>query len=189
MNLNELLENNPVIIAIKNDEDLEVALTKESDIIFLLYGDILNMDDTIQRIIDSGKKPFVHIDMINGLNQNPVVVSYIKNRFRNKCGILTTRINLINQATKEGIPCVYRMFIMDSIALKNEINLLGKMKNKPDAVEIMPGVIPKIIAKFKEEAKNISVVAGGLIENKEEIMSALNSGATSISTSRRNLWE
>lgn len=78
---------------------------------------------------------------------------------------------------------------MDSIALKNEINLLGKMKNKPDAVEIMPGVIPKIIAKFKEEAKNISVVAGGLIENKEEIMSALNSGATSISTSRRNLWE
>ena len=57
----------------------------------------------------------------------------------------------------------------------------------PDMMEIMPGVVPKIIEKFKASV-NIPIIAGGLIETKKEILDALKAGASSISTSNNKLW-
>jgi intein/homing endonuclease len=42
-----------------------------------------------------------------------------------------------------------------------------------------------IISKYS----NKPVVAGGLIETKEEVMQALSSGATCISTTKKEIWE
>ena len=54
-------------------------------------------------------------------------------------------------------------------------------------MEIMPGVIPKVIERLAKG--KIPVIAGGLIETKAEITTALGSGATAISTGRPELWE
>ena len=36
--------------------------------------------------------------------------------------------------------------------------------------------------------QHIPVIAGGLIDDKEDIMTALKAGATAISTTRQELW-
>ena len=54
-------------------------------------------------------------------------------------------------------------------------------------MEIMPGVIPKVIQRLSKE--KVPVIAGGLIETKAEVTAALRSGATAISTGRPELWE
>lgn len=187
--IREILSETPVICAVKNEEELSLALKSESKLVFILFGDILKMKYLGEKVLSIGKIPFLHLDMIQGLNSNPIILELVKEYFGSKCGVISTRSNLVQRAKELNIPCVYRMFIMDSIAVKNEINLLNKMKNKPDAIEIMPGVIPKVICKFKEETKNIPIVVGGLIESKNEIIEALKHGAVSISTSKKELWD
>ena len=43
----ELLEEMPMIAAVKRKEDLEKALESASQVIFLLYGDICTIADTV----------------------------------------------------------------------------------------------------------------------------------------------
>jgi glycerol uptake operon antiterminator len=57
----------------------------------------------------------------------------------------------------------------------------------PHFMEIMPGVIPKIVKRFS--GGEVPVIAGGLIETKAEITAALGSGALAISTGCPQLWE
>ncbi|MGL5578401.1 MAG: glycerol-3-phosphate responsive antiterminator, partial [Fusobacteriaceae bacterium] len=52
-----------------------------------------------------------------------------------------------------------------------------------DAVEILPGVMPKIIKKLSEEI-DTPLIAGGLISDIEDIEIALNSGAIAVSTTK-----
>jgi len=61
------------------------------------------------------------------------------------------------------------------------------LKNtSPHLMEIMPGVIPKAVSRFS--GGSIPVIAGGLIETKQEITAALGSGAMAVSTGARDLW-
>ena len=56
----------------------------------------------------------------------------------------------------------------------------------PHFMEIMPGVIPKAITRFSR--CGIPVIAGGLIESKQEVTEALGAGATAVSTGQEKLW-
>ena len=56
----------------------------------------------------------------------------------------------------------------------------------PDLIEIMPGVIEKVIKKFASD--KIPVIAGGLLETKGEVTAALKSGALAVSTGKKELW-
>ena len=55
-----------------------------------------------------------------------------------------------------------------------------------DLIEIMPGVIGKIIERFAKG--EIPLISGGLIETKAEVTSALNLGAFAVSTGKSELW-
>ena len=55
-------------------------------------------------------------------------------------------------------------------------------------IEIMPGIIPKIIKSLAAEI-NTPIIAGGLIETEAEISSVLEAGATAISTGNKELWK
>ena len=54
-------------------------------------------------------------------------------------------------------------------------------------IEILPGVMPKVIKKICSQSR-IPVIAGGLISDKEDIMAALGAGAVSISTTNQTVW-
>ena len=56
----------------------------------------------------------------------------------------------------------------------------------PDFMEIMPGVIGKIISRFSGGA--VPVIAGGLVESKSEVTEALSLGAIGVSTGKIELW-
>ena len=58
--------------------------------------------------------------------------------------------------------------------------------SSPHLIEIMPGVIGKVMSRFA--MGNTPVIAGGLIETKKEVVTALECGAIAVSTGKRTLW-
>ena len=55
-------------------------------------------------------------------------------------------------------------------------------------IEVMPGVSPNIIRKLKTRT-GVPIIAGGLIDDEEEVRVAIESGARAISTGARKLWD
>ena len=78
-----------------------------------------------------------------------------------------------------------RFFVIDSIAFDSIQKQTESVR--PDMIEVLPGVMPKIIRRICRESR-VPVIAGGLIADKEDIMAALDAGAVSISTTRQDVW-
>ena len=57
----------------------------------------------------------------------------------------------------------------------------------PDLVEVMPGVMPKVLKEIRAYT-DIPIIAGGLISDKKDIMAAFDAGADAISTTKQELW-
>lgn len=183
--MRELLEVNPIIGAIKNDGELEQVIKSDCDIVFLLNGDILTLRKRVKYLQKHGKKVFVHIDMITGVSSSPIIVDYVKNEL-NLDGIITTKTNIVKRAIELNLNVVQRFFFIDSISLENAIESLKKVK--PQAIEIMPGILPKVIKRISKEYPNIPIICGGLIDEKDEIIKVLSCGAMAVSTSKIEIW-
>ncbi|CAH2211935.1 glycerol-3-phosphate responsive antiterminator [Tepidibacter aestuarii] len=183
--MKDLLEYNPIIAAVKNDKGLHDAVKSDCEIIFLLYGDMVTLKEKVDFLNKNNKKVFVHLDMITGLASNPIIIDYIAGSM-NVEGIISTRVNMIKRAIDKNIKAVQRFFILDSMSLDSALESIKKVR--PQAVEIMPGIMPKVIKKVNSQLK-IPVISGGLVETKEEVIEILKSGASSISTTNQSIWE
>jgi glycerol uptake operon antiterminator len=178
-----LLQRTPVILAVKSMEGLEKSLGGNSNIVFVLFGDILNIPGIVSKIKDAGKLALVHIDLIDGLASRDIAVDFLLEHTRAD-GILSTKANLVKHAKTRGLLTIQRFFVLDSMAL---INIEKQFPlDYADAVEILPGVMPKIIHKIAEITKK-PVIAGGLISDKEDVRHALEAGAVSVSSSNIEL--
>ncbi|WP_461204308.1 glycerol-3-phosphate responsive antiterminator [Clostridium sp. DL1XJH146] len=183
-NLNEIFLENPIIGAIKNDNDLEMVLKSNASIVFVLYGNIMSISAICKKIATKDKVVFIHLDLIDGLKADHRGVDFIK-KYADPYGVISTKTSNIRYAKQIGLKTVLRIFALDSLSLST--GLKNIYDTKPDAVEVMPGVASKIISSIN---KNISipVIAGGLIQTKKDIMDALSSGAVAISTTKNTLW-
>lgn len=184
MNFREILEDNPVIAAVKDFEDLDIAINSNIEVIFVLFGDILHVKEISEKIENSKKIGIVHIDLIDGLNQREAAIKFLKQETKFR-GIISTKPQTIRYAKENGFIAIQRSFVFDTISLKNlKSHLLADI----DAVEILPGLIPKVI---KQVTKNSGkpIICGGLVETKDEVMMALSSGAASVSTTKREIWD
>ena len=183
-NFLESIQDNPIIAAITDIKYLDDALEAPSQIIFLLTGSILNLKEIVNKLKEKEKIVFVHIDLIDGLSKDTSALEFISQNVKPQ-GIISTKSNLIKYAKNLGLLTVQRLFIIDSLALESGIT---SIKNtKPDAVEIMPGIMPRIISEIKAETR-ISIIAGGLIREKSEVIDSLNAGASGISTTNMKVW-
>ena len=63
-NIIDNIEANPVIAAIRNEEDIEIAIKSEVSSVFLLKVDIFNVDGYVRKIKNSGKHVFVHFEFL-----------------------------------------------------------------------------------------------------------------------------
>lgn len=180
----ERMDNSPVIAAVKNMEMLENAVKSPCEIIFMLSGDIFNLADAVKRAHENGKMIFIHIDLIEGFSRDAVALRYIHENI-SPDGIISTKAGLIKIAKEMGMLTVRRFFIIDSLSLDNVVN--ATIAEKSDAIEIMPGVMPKIINKLKKKIKT-PMIAGGLISEKEDVIGALQAGANGVSTTAENVW-
>ena len=101
----EALENSPVICAIKDDEGLKKCKTADCQMVFILYGDIVNIPDIVAEVKESGKLAMVHLDLIQGLGQKEIAVDFIK-KYTKADGIITTKPALIKRARSSPYtPC------------------------------------------------------------------------------------
>ncbi|SFK79757.1 Glycerol-3-phosphate responsive antiterminator (mRNA-binding) [Lachnospiraceae bacterium KH1T2] len=183
----ELIEDTPIIAAVKDDEGLELSLTTDSSVIFVLYGDVCSLPDIVKKIHDAGKTAMVHIDLINGLSSRDTSVDFIK-KYTEADGIITTKNALIPHAKEIGLHTILRYFVLDSMALVNIEKQARHGVAQPDFIEILPGVIlPSVIQKINSISR-VPVIAGGLITTKEEVMNALNNGAIAISSTNQKVW-
>ena len=60
----QFFETEPIIAAVKTEEQLERALTSGSNIIFFLFGNICNIPKLVESVKERGKYAFVHLDLI-----------------------------------------------------------------------------------------------------------------------------
>lgn len=184
MNLEEILIENPVIAAIRSEKEFEEALLTKAQVVFVLFGSIININSICEKLKSSGKIVFVHIDLIEGLKGDQAGLSFIKEKV-NLDGIITTRGNIVKLAKSLNLLVIQRFFIVDSLSLETAIK--NSKDSGPQAVEIMPGISRKIINRMKEKI-TMPIIAGGLIESKKDIIDSINSGAIAISTTSSNLW-
>ena len=180
----EALEDSPIIAAVKDDKGLSRCLTSDSRIIFILYGDIVTISDIVETVKSAGKLAIVHLDLINGLSSKEVAVDFLQ-KYTNADGIITTRPTLIKRAKELGLFTILRLFLIDSMAYEN-IDRQVK-SSRPDLIEILPALMPKVIAKVCQSTST-PVIAGGLVSEKEDILALLDAGATSISSTNEKIW-
>lgn len=175
---------NPIISAISDIEKIDHVVNSPCKIAFLLTGDILNLKDTVNYLRENGKLVYIHIDLMGGFSRDITALKYI-DKFIQPDGIITTKSNLVKAAKRLNIFTIQRLFLLDS---RNLISGIDSIKtSRPDAVEILPGIMPKVIKEVNEET-NIPVVAGGLIRDKSDVIDSLNAGAVGISTSNERVW-
>ena len=180
----EIIADSPVIAAVKDEEGLDKSLRTDCRIIFILYGNICSLTTIVEKIKSRDKLAIVHADLVQGLSAKIEAIDYIKNNTKAD-GILSTKGNLVKHATDIGLIGILRNFIIDSIAMEN-VNKQVELAH-PDMIEIMPGIMPEIIEKLKNEIK-LPLIAGGLISDKKDVIAALSAGADAVSTTKEELW-
>jgi glycerol uptake operon antiterminator len=178
------IEQNPIIAAARLEEDVDAAIAAQVSAVFLLHSDIFNVQKLVDRVKHSGKLVFVHLDLLEGLGKDQKAVEYIARVVRPD-GIISTKTPHIKHAREAGLFTIQRFFLLDSQSFEQTIKTAKA--SLPDMVEIMPAVMPKIIKKVCGMIE-LPVIAGGLIESKEDIIEILKAGALGASTGRKELW-
>jgi glycerol uptake operon antiterminator len=185
MDLLDVLRRRPVIAAFRDVKSLHVEELDRIDVLFILGGTIFDLSGIIDKAAASGKLVFVDIDLIKGVGKDGAGIQYLSKEIHVQ-GIITTRSNLIKSGQKEGLISIQRIFVLDSESLTGGLNVIEK--SRPNAVEILPGLIlPKIMKTIKARV-SVPVIAGGLITRREEIQEILSSGAIGVSTTTSSLF-
>ena len=179
------IQNNPIVAAVNDIEELELALESDCEIIFLLTGNIFNLKDIVTRVKEKEKVICIHLDLLEGFSKDLIALRYI-NEYIQPHGIITTRSNLIKKAKNMDMFLIQRLFILDSLSLETGITSIQTVQ--PDAIEILPGIMPKIIKKISKETQ-IPLIAGGLINDKEDVIESLKAGAIGVSSSNNSIWK
>jgi glycerol uptake operon antiterminator len=183
MNIIDMVESQ-VIATIKNEESIDLAIKSQSNIAFLLTGDLTTCSQYTSRLKAAGMHVFIHLDFIDGLANTKSAVQYIASEWK-PTGIISTKSSLIKFAKDEGLMTIQRIFLIDRAAVNKGIEMSRSCK--PDAIEVLPGIMPKIIEQLSQEV-NLPLIVGGLITEKHEIMTALESGALAVSTGNPTMW-
>lgn len=179
-----LLESHPVIAAVKDFAGLDQALASECPIVFGLFGTVLTAGEITRRVQAAGKVCVLHADLVEGLAARDVAVDFLR---ENTCaaGIITTRPSFVRRAHSLGLIAVQRFFLLDSLAMDNVYHQY--VRQSASAVEILPGLMPRVIAEVCENLRE-PLIAGGLIRSKEDVISALRAGAVAVSTTNPEVW-
>lgn len=179
------VELNPIIAAVQNEEDLEIAIKSQVSTIFLLCADIFNAKSLVDKIKNAGKNALIHIDFLEGIGKDAKAIDYIIQVIQPD-GIISTKSSHIKIAREKGMFTIQRFFLIDNKSYEMTIKSVKSIQ--PDMIEIMPGVMPGVIRRITRQL-SIHVIAGGLISSKQDIMEVLKAGAIGASTSKKELWE
>ncbi|WP_053218484.1 glycerol-3-phosphate responsive antiterminator [Virgibacillus senegalensis] len=173
-----------ILPAIRDMKDFEKLLESNYPYVIFLETRISQLVSLMKYAKRKQKKVFVHADLIQGLKTDEAGIEFLVRNLKPD-GIITTRGNVISFAKKHNVLAVQRLFALDSHALESNIKIINKVK--PDYIEVLPGIVPKLIGEIFERT-GIPVIAGGLIRSQEDVANAYEGGARAVTTSRSALW-
>lgn len=178
-----MFTKNKVIAAVRTKDELILASSSNVKIIFDLSPNIMTVEENLSKAHSVGKKYFIHIDLAEGIGKDKSGIEFMKKLGVD--GIISTRPGIIKAARELGVFTVQRFFIVDSQSIDTTVESLKS--SKAQMIEIMPGCVLKVISNLKNIV-DVPMIAGGLIETKEDVQNALNSGASAVSTGKQSLW-
>ena len=174
----EAIESNPVVAAVKDMEGLlKCCELEDIRVVFILFGDICTIRDIVNKVKDT--------DLITGLGSKEVAADYIK-QYTEADGIITTKPALIRRGRELSLCTVLRYFLIDSMALENIRNQQHTVK--PDFIEVLPGLMPKVIGQLCQISRT-PIIAGGLLNDKEDVMNVLSAGVIAVSSTNQDVWQ
>lgn len=179
------VHDSPIIAAVKVEKDIKEVMNYNCNVIFLLSGNISTLKKTVDKLQKDGKIVFIHIDLMDGISNDKYGLEYIVNKVKPD-GIISTKGNLIEEAKKMNLFTIQRLFILDSLSYNRAVKSVRRYK--PDAIEILPGIMHKITKKLKNEL-NTPIIAGGLINDKEDVIESLKAGAIAVSATNHEVWK
>lgn len=178
------MRDNFIIAAIRDPALITAACSSAADRVFLLSGGIIELPGYCRLLRQAGKQVFLHVDLLSGLKADSSGISFLCQHCQ-PSGVISTKVPCLKAAKEAGLQTILRCFIIDSSALHTGAQLLKQCK--PDYVEVLPGVSSKIIGLAVRQYR-IPVIAGGLIDEAEDIKAAMTAGAAAVSTSQPGLW-
>lgn len=178
------LVDHQTIAAVQREEDLDRALQSSVNVIFLMTGSILGVKQLVDRIKEANKYVFLHMEFIEGIATDRSGVAYVAQIIQ-PTGIISTKTNLVRAAKEIELMAIQRIFLIDRSAVARGIKAVEQ--SGPDAIEVMPGIMPRIIREMTLMTP-LPIIAGGLVGNQEEIDEGLRAGALAISTGTVHLW-
>lgn len=180
----ELLADSPVIASVKDDAGLAAAIESDASVVFLLYGDVVNISELVRRVHEAGKAVFIHLDLVEGLAAREISADFVA-RYTQADGVLSTKAALTRRAKELGLVSIQRFFLLDSMAISNIEKHLSAETS--DLIEVLPGLMPKAIRRVCAVTDK-PVIAGGLISDKEDVTGALSAGAVAVSATDPGVW-
>jgi glycerol uptake operon antiterminator len=174
-----------LIAAVRSQDDLDKVVTTGIQNVFILSSDLCQLEDQCRTLHRAGKNVFLHLDLIDGLKGDASGIRFARRHFQ-ITGIISTKTHCVKLAKVAGLLAILRVFILDSSALKTGAQ--HAQLCRPDFVEVLPGLSPKII-RLARQTFTVPLIAGGLIQEKDDVAEAIAAGAAAVSTSNWDLWE
>ncbi|MWC30035.1 glycerol-3-phosphate responsive antiterminator [Paenibacillus sp. MMS18-CY102] len=174
-----------ILPAVRGWKEFDALLASPYDYIVMLDCKLGQLKSIVSEAGRHGKKLLLHADLIDGLNHDEHAAEFLCQSIR-PAGIISTRTTVIQKTKQNGLIAIQRMFLLDTGALERGIALAKQ--NRPDYIEVLPGVIPPIIREVAERT-GIPALAGGLIRTEQDVAAALEAGAAAVTTSDRQLWK
>jgi glycerol uptake operon antiterminator len=181
----EVLSQTRVIAAVRSEETLTYALASPIKIVYLLFGNPMNIANMVKAVQDHGKLPLVNADLLQGFSRDAFAVEYLA-----KCGtagIISTNHETLRAARAQELVTVLRTFMIDSASLDSGRRFLAHFQ--PDAVELLPAIAaPLVIDRIREDYPDLHVVAGGLVSNLKQVDALIAAKIDAVSLSDPRLW-
>ncbi|WEG13507.1 glycerol-3-phosphate responsive antiterminator [Pullulanibacillus sp. KACC 23026] len=181
----EVLRREQIIFSIKTPKALDHFLESDITIGFLLEGSINNLQNYVKVLKNRNKIVFLHLEKVQGIRVDFEGLQFLSHYIKPH-GIITTKKQLIRSAKSLGFCTVQRLFLVDTDAVQNGLQIAKEFQ--PDFIEVMPGLISCVFGKIKQTI-DIPLITGGLISDEEQIQKAINHGALAVSTSRLKLGQ
>ncbi|SFE56216.1 glycerol-3-phosphate responsive antiterminator [Alteribacillus iranensis] len=175
----------PITAAVRDLKHMDIAVQSAVPTIFLMCGDILTVKECVDKAKDANKKIYLHVDLIKGLANVKEGIMYLAKECQPD-GIVTTKTQLIKAAKEAGLTAIQQVFLFDTQAYHTALKNINK--SEPDAVEMMPALMPRVIEEFTNAVQQ-PVIAGGLIQSQGEIEAALEAGANAVTIGNPAMWE
>jgi glycerol uptake operon antiterminator len=180
-----LLEQSPIIPAVRSPEFVKQAAQSQGKIVYFLCGDPENLPEMAAQIADAGKTAIVNLDLVQGLSRDATAVAYLAHH--GVKGIISTHPEPLRAARNSGLYSIERTFLLDSAAIQAALRSIDRVQQ--DAVEVLPAIVaPHLIKALQNSRPDIPVIAGGLVNTFREIEDLMAQGVISVSVSNTDLW-